>query len=202
MSSNPMRNLLPSLPLFLLYIFLSAASLLVATAGHWFDPLVEPTAAAGFFEQIQGRFNNLTSLLQDPASSTLTAALTTMAFWSVVGAALYMLLWLLYAVVHALLNEIKLSLVFVHPRSFKESEHWLAFASRIGLKLAAAVVIIGYVVLFINVIWPAVVIQFGYGLLNLAPLSFLTQVLGAVATLVIAFHLLFLLSRVVTWRKA
>lgn len=202
MPQNSIRNLLPSLPLFLFYLLGAAVSLLIATSGSWFDRLLGPAAGMGLVEQIQQRAQDLLELIQNPTSSGLSATLTTLAFWLVMGAVIYMLLWLAYAIIHAVLNEIELSLIFIHPRSFKESKHWAAFISRIALRIAAVLVVLGYGVLFVNVIWPAVVIQFGYGLLSPTPQSILTQVLGSVATLVVAVHLLFLLIRVVLWRKA
>lgn len=199
---NSIRNLLPSLPLFLFYLLVAAVSLLIATSGSWFDQLLGPAADIGLVEQIQQRAQDLLELIQNPTSSGLSATLTTLAFWLVMGAVIYMLLWLAYAIMHAVLNEIELSLIFIHPRSFKESKHWVAFVSRIVLRVAAVLVVIGYGVLFVSVVWPAVVVQFGYGVLSPTPLAILTHMLGSVVTLIVAIHFLFLLLRVVIWKKA
>jgi hypothetical protein len=91
-----------------------------------------------------------------------------------------MLLWALYSLVHGLFYEIELSLIFVHPKSFRESQHWSATFGRILLKNASGIVLIGYSVLFIQIVYPALLDQFIFGLLYFTPKSLLVDLFGSV----------------------
>jgi len=202
MPGSRLHNLWPSPLITLAYATAALLVLFIATTGSWLNRFFNPAVSANLFGLIGQRYQELLQLTQGESLGGLGATIATLVFWLCVGAALYMVLWLVFAVIHGLINEIELSLLFVHPRSFKESKHWLAYLSRIGLRIAAAAVTIGYGVLLVNVVWPAVVIQFAYGLLTFTPWSILTHVLGAVATLMVAMHLLFLLMQVVLWKRA
>lgn len=201
MNARLIRPLIPSVLGLLIYLVSSLSALFVATSRNWADQWLAAGLSENVTDMVSSRFNELWALVRGVPLGGYSATAATLGFWLIVGALVYMLVWLIYAVIHGILNEIELSLIFVHPRSFKESTHWGAFLSRILLRVAAVIVAIGYSALFVNVIWPAVVVQFAYGLLTWTPMALIVHSVGAVLTLVLSLHLLLLLLRVVLLRK-
>lgn len=194
-----LKILLPNRLNLLVYLVIALGSLGIATAGNWLDQVLDPALSQNFGTIVSQRWSELSALYRQIGGG-LSGTVVTVAFWAAVGSLLYALLWLAYSIIHGIVNEIELSLVFVHPRSFKESKHWLAVLSHFLMKLASIGVLIGYGVLLASVIWPAVVVQFAYALLNLTLWSVVVHGLGAVILLMLAIHLLYLLVRLVLWR--
>lgn len=194
-----LKKLLPNRLNLLVYLVIALGSLGIATAGNWLDQIFDPALSQNFGSIVSQRWSELSALYRQIGGG-LSSTVVTVAFWAAVGSLLYVILWLVYSIIHGIINEIELSLVFVHPRSFKESKHWLAAFSHFLMKLASIGVLIGYGVLLATIIWPAVVVQFAYALLNLTLWSIVVHGLGALLVLMLALHLLHLLTRLVLWR--
>ena len=194
------KRLLPS-PLLLVIYSMSALTLLaIVTYKNVVNQLVEPHIQTTIQQGISERFRDLIETIF--SNSNLMATVVSFIFWLVVAALIYVIFWAITVFIKDILNEIEISLVFVHPRSFSESKHWIGFAVHYLLRVAVLLLLVGYGVVCIYILWPAMAIQFSYAILDLTLLSVFYQILPTFILAVLSLHGFVLLVQLFLWKRS
>lgn len=65
-------------------------------------------------------------------------------FWFIIGTLAYFLIWFVTNIVIDIRNDIAISVAFIHPRSFHQSNYWTAVAIRSTLRTLAGIAFVFY----------------------------------------------------------
>lgn len=195
-----LRRIAPSWLAITIYAIIALAMLLIGSYRNWVGSIIDPDIEASIVNDITSRASQLITLVID--NSGLSATVVSFFFWLVVAAIAYMVAWTVLVAVKDILNEIEISLLFVHPRSFTESKHWSSFLIHYLLKIAALLMLIGYLALAVYVLWPAILAQVSFGLSALTLNSVLLQVLPALLLSILALHVFVLLFQLLFWKRS
>ncbi|MCE7936423.1 hypothetical protein DYH10_01355 [Candidatus Saccharibacteria bacterium CPR2] len=146
--------LLPTRLELIIYFFISAFLLVIGASTSVFKGLINPSiieAQSSIFSYQWQQF------LNQLESTRNVDVVTTVAFWSAGGAVIYIVIWLITGVIRDLANEVNIALVFNHPRSFHQSDHWVAYGARLGFRAAIVLLSIFYALFFVQFIYPTIV---------------------------------------------
>lgn len=184
----------------LIYSILALAGLLIGSYRNWIDEVVDPVARATIFKDISVRARDFIALIFD--GGDWAAPVASFLFWLVVSSFVYIVAWILLVAVKDFLNEIEVSLFFVHPRSYTESKHWSSLVIHYILKVALLLALIGYGALLVFVLWPAVLVQFAHGLALLNLSAVFIHILPSLLLAMVSIHLGVLLVRLLFWKRS
>jgi len=184
----------------LIYSLVSIGLLSFGSIRRLTDNFVDETTKTMVLSRTKIYFDNILQALD--SSNSIFSSLITVLFWAAVGAILYVALWIIFSAIKDYLFEIKVSLFFVHPNSFKESQHWLAVISRGILKIATSIVLVVYSIVFIKALYPALLDQFTSGLLVRTFRSITVDTIGSIILMLTAIYIFSFLIRILFPRPA
>lgn len=184
----------------LIYSVVALVLLLVGSYRNWVSEIIDPQIEANLLNTIGSRASEFTDLVLQ--NTGLSASVVSFLFWLVVSSIIYTVGLFLLVGIKDFLNEIEVSLLFVHPRSFTESKHWSSFVLHYLLRFAALLLIIGYCAFLLYVLWPTVLTQVSYGLSFFSVNSILLHALPAFLLSIVALHFLVLLVQMLFWRRS
>lgn len=184
----------------LIYSVAALILLLIGSYRNWVGEIIDPQIEASLLNTISSQAGEFTQLVLE--NTGLSASVVSFLFWLVISSIIYTVGLFLLVGIKDFLNEIEVSLLFVHPRSFTESKHWLSFVMHYLLRFAALLLIIGYGAFLLYVLWPTVLAQVSYGLSFFSTNSILLHALPAFLLSVIAIHVFVLLVQMLLWRRS
>ena len=147
---------------------------------------------------ISVRFDTFLGLIDE---FEFTASIVSGVIWSVIGAFVFMVVWALINVGSDLKNSLKVSTVFVHPRSFHQSTFWAAFIIRTLFKSSLVIMLVAGAVLWVTAFIPAVFTALQLILADTQVPARIIGVFGAGVVTFLSMHLFVVLLRMLLGRS-
>jgi flagellar biosynthesis protein FlhB len=194
------QRLLPTPVQLLAYLLVSLLILTIASYQQIANQLIDAGTQATIRSQAALNFDQLKNATI--INSGATATVVSFIFWLAIAGLAYMIAWAGVVFIKDTFNEIEMSLIFVHPRSFSESKHWSGFATYYLLKIAALLLLAGYSLISAYVLWPALVVQFSSVISHISVSSFLLRLVPGLLLAAISLHIFVLVIRLVFWRRS
>ena len=123
-------------------------------------------------------------------------------FWFIVGSIAYFAAWFGINVAVDFYNDIVISSAFVHPRSFSRSDYWASIASRIVLRVVAAVTLLFYAIFWAAAFAPFAINRVQLLLQNTGGVQQSIDVAITFVALVVSLHIGVVIYRIVRLRPA
>jgi len=120
--------------------------------------------------------------------------------WFLIGAVVYMLLWTLATILIDMQRDIRVSSSFVHPQSWHKSDYWLSVAGRATIRLAGAIALVVYGVIWGTSFAPVWITSFETLFAQGATAAHVTDALVAAVGVALTLHLASILLRVTLLR--
>ncbi|CAN5461840.1 hypothetical protein BH10PAT3_BH10PAT3_6160 [soil metagenome] len=74
--------------------------------------------------------------------------------WFLAGAVLYLIIWISAVILIDWYNDVLISTSFIHPKSFHQSDYWVAIVGRMLIRVASGLVLLGLIVIAIGYFVP------------------------------------------------
>jgi hypothetical protein len=161
------------------------------------DRLLDSTNLELTEQTVEYTESQLVFLLDVVSDIEPAAVITTFLFLSLVGTGLYIFIWLVVGVITDLRNQIQISLLYVHPDTFHQSQHWSNVIGRYAIKFLTFCLAVLFGVLFIEIIVPGSVFYVRTGVDGSLSIL-LGQILLAISSLIGAMHIEYLLLKLTT----
>lgn len=158
-----------------------------------------PEVREGFEQSIDERFDVFLGLIDQ---FEFSASLITGLIWNIIGAFVFIFVWMIINVVADIKNNLKISSSFVHDQSFHQSDFWGAYVLRLLFKAAIVIGLVAGTALWITVYLPTAFTAIRVVLADDAILAQIFGMLGVFVATVITLHLLVILKRLLFWHGA
>jgi hypothetical protein len=175
----------------ILFAFAGIMLILAAKTANFFNGLTSRIGAEEEIKRVWGSFSDRMAEYSDISGALL---------WFLAGAALYLIVWLIVVIAIDWYNDILVSTSFVHPKSFHQSEYWVAIAGRFMIRVAAAVIFLVLMAIIFGTF-----IEYGYEVASEAWKNDILTMIGSFSLIVLmSFAVLYsatLLLRLVFLRR-
>lgn len=135
-----------------------------------------------------------------PVENQQTSNIMVLAFWSAVGVALYVIVWLIATVIHGYKNDLPPSKSFVMPQGMIHQGIWYSAIGRVLVRFLATLGFLYWLYLLLGSIFPFVSSNFLDALTDL-PNIWPLVVLSSVILLAISLYVAVILARCIFLRE-
>lgn len=156
-----------------------------------------PDVRSDFETTVSSRFDVFLNLVDQ---FSFSADIITVLLWNVIGAIVFIFVWLIINMIVDFRNNVAVSATFVHGRSFHQSDFWAAYILRLFFRVAVLITVVAGTALWITIFLPTAFTAVEVTLTDSSALTKLTGLLGVFTAMVLTLHFLFIFVRLLFWK--